>query len=452
MKRQKQKQTTGGKKGRRRNNQGLTENKQNARMKRMRKEENHLNARPTYPDFKWAELGSKEYWDAITDINDAYRKMLEIGKTKDTFRAAKDGVSTMLTAQTQEDFAKAKKNIKMRYTNHMKANKATLKNFQLKTELIPDPRKFVPGKLAPTNRETIVKEQILTFEQYLSSLNVFKCSVCMECKIVEKPPADNPNYTCKECNARNDPDFFIRNNLHPVWHLMDDNRNPLLDEDGKKIPQYHIPEELSCLSMYEKLLIRRCANFVPTVHLRNGVCAIKGHAVTFPQSITEMCDELPQRKETIVTFIRNLGNKSTSAVYPTTMRVNRKKVLTALLWLKKYNPFYANVQIKEDNLDWMKGKDEVNLCTDGVELDIKCTTRSKKENEEEEYVSRSHATEQDLDDDYFPVQTVHANETRKIPSGRQAEPIKEFFDIAKKSKNKTNFMSFPACDHTTPIS
>ncbi len=59
-------------------------------------------------------------------------------------------------------------------------------------------------------------------------------------------------------------------------------------------------------------------------------------------------------------------------------------MLNALLWLKKHNAFYANIQIKEENLDWMKGKEEVNVGTEGVELDIKCTARSKKENEEEE--------------------------------------------------------------------
>ena len=125
----------------------------------------------------------------------------------------------------------------------------------------------------------------------------------------------------------------------------------MLDTKGAKIPQYHIPEELSTLSMYEKLLIRRCANFVPTDHLRNGVFALKGHAVTFPQDITELCHELPQKKDMIITFIQNIGNRDTSAVFPTSLRVNRRKVLNALLWLKKHNKFYANIQIKEENLD-----------------------------------------------------------------------------------------------------
>ena len=151
-----------------------------------------------------------------------------------------------------------------------------------------------------------MKEQILTFEEYLSSLNILKCSVCLECKIEAKPLSDDTNYICNKCTTRKDPDFFLRNNLHPVWYLVNDEREYVLDTKGAKIPQYHIPEELSTLSMYEKLLIRRCANFVPTVHLRNGVFALKGHAVTFPQDITELCDELPQKKDKIITFIRKI--------------------------------------------------------------------------------------------------------------------------------------------------
>ena len=388
-------------------------------MRKKRKEAQHLDSRPPYPHFEWAEVGSQEYWDAITDINESYRNMLKIGKSHDVFRVAKEGVSTMLTAKTKDEFKKAKGNIKKRYTTHMKANKATLNNFQLRTELIPDPRKYtnLPDQRPPVNRETIVKEQILTFEQYLSSLNILKCSVCLECKIEAKPLSDDTNYICSKCTTRKDPDFFLRNNLHPVWYLVNDDREYVLDTKGAKIPQYHIPEELSTLSMYEKLLIRRCANFVPTVHLRNGVFALKGHAVTFPQDITELCDELPQKKDTIITFIRNIGNRDTSAVFPTSLRVNRKKVLNALLWLKKHNAFYANIQIKEENLDWMKGKEEVNVGTEGVELDIKCTPRSKKENEEEEYVSKAHNTEPDDVDEDLPVQTLHANKTRRIPSG-----------------------------------
>jgi hypothetical protein len=98
---------------------------------------------------------------------------------------------------------------------------------------------------------------------------------------------------------------------------------------------------------------------VPSVHLSNGTLALKGHCVTVPQDISAMCNELPLRKETMMVFIWYIGNKNTSAVYPKSLPVNRKKLLEALLWLKKQNPFYADVSIRENNLEWLQGEDEV---------------------------------------------------------------------------------------------
>ena len=85
----KQRPKKGGKNARRRTNEGLTNNKQKAKMRKTRKEAQHLDSRPTYPHFEWAEVGSQEYWDAITDINESYRNMLKIRKSHDVFRVAK---------------------------------------------------------------------------------------------------------------------------------------------------------------------------------------------------------------------------------------------------------------------------------------------------------------------------------------------------------------------------
>ena len=153
-----------------------------------------------------------------------------------------------------------------------------------------------------------------------------------------------------------------------MWYLVDDDGNYDLNNNGEKEIQYHISEELACLTIYEKLLIRHCANFVPSVHLKNGIFGINGHCVTFPQDITEMCDELPQQKETLLTFVCNIGNKDTDNVFPTSLRVNHLKVINALKWLQKHNPFYRNINIKENNFDWMPGAEEVNMGSDGVIL------------------------------------------------------------------------------------
>jgi hypothetical protein len=120
--------------------------------------------------------------------------------------------------------------------------------------------------------------------------------------------------------------------------------------------------------MAEKLPIQRCASFVPSIHLSNGTFALKGHCVTFPQDVTEMCNKLPLRKEAVVVFICYMGNKDTSAVYPKSLHVNKQNVLEALLWLKKHDPHYADITINELNLDWMNGQNEANIRTQATIL------------------------------------------------------------------------------------
>ncbi len=103
-----------------------------------------------------------------------------------------------------------------------------------------------------------------------------------------------------------------------------------------------------------------------------------------------MCDELPNRKETVLVFIRYIGNKDTSAVYPKSMHVNRQNIIEALLWLKKQNPHYKNVTINESNLDWMKGKEEANIGQEGTILSTKDALRYQVLSTEEEMVSNAH--------------------------------------------------------------
>jgi hypothetical protein len=213
----------------------------------------------------------------------------------------------------------------------------------------------------PSQREILVKEQILEHEFLTNNLNIVKCNVCLECHIQNNVLPDRESYTCKKCCKRKDNDYYLNNNLHPVWFKVNKDGSHKLDEAGKKNPHFEIPQELKRLTVAERLLIQRCATFVPSVHLSNGTFALKGHCVSFPQDITQMYDELPHRKEQVLVFIGYIGNKDTSAVYPKSMRVNQRNVSNALLWLKKHNPHYSNVAINESNLDWMKDKDEAIL-------------------------------------------------------------------------------------------
>ena len=105
--------------------------------------------------------------------------------------------------------------------------------------------------------------------------------------------------------------------------------------------------------------------------------------------------------------------------------------------------FYCNIKIKEENFDWMNGAEDVNMGSDGIVLNMKESLRSKMKETEDEHVSNAHSTKQDDDDDTLPMRTVHANEAIKVPSGRQAEPIKELIDIAHKTNQTAKIMNFP---------
>ena len=102
-------------------------------------------------------------------------------------------------------------------------------------------------------------------------LNIVKCNVCLECHMQSTiiSPSDKDIYTCKKCLKRKDNDYYLRNNLHPVWFEVNEDGSYKLDEAGKKIPHFEIPHELKRLTVAERLLIRRCATFVPSVHLSN---------------------------------------------------------------------------------------------------------------------------------------------------------------------------------------
>jgi hypothetical protein len=440
-------------------NEGLTNNKQKIRMQEVRRWNKFMKAKMPYPRFAWTKYGDDEYFRTIETVNDRYRKMLAIGKAGKVFRNAQGGLCAMLGAKTKEQFQQAARNVNLAYTRYTAGNKSKLVNFRLDTELLPDPRKYqfehIRGHASrPTNRQICVKEQILKFEHYLANLNVLKCSVCMECSIEEKPIVDESKYTCSACTRRRDPNFFLDNNLHPVWYLVDEEGNYIKDSKGCKIPQYNVPKELSELSIGEKLLIRRCANMVPSVHIRSGIFGLKGHCVTFPQDITNMCDELPQRSESVVTFIRQIGNKDTSGGYPEMLKVKKNNVIEALRWLKKHNPFYKHITIAPSNMDWMKGREEANLASVAETIEMKETARSHLAENEQEYVSRCHAQNPDPDETMatMPVAGMHANEKPTVPKGVQTAPIRELIDVAKRTKQMTKAMDFPPIDHDSAIS
>ena len=73
------------KNNRKRTGEGLTKMKQYVKTRQARVHKNNMDSPVTYPRFKWAKFNSKEYLQAINEINDMYRKMIMIGKSREVF-------------------------------------------------------------------------------------------------------------------------------------------------------------------------------------------------------------------------------------------------------------------------------------------------------------------------------------------------------------------------------
>jgi hypothetical protein len=410
-----------------------------------------LNSRVCYFKFTWAKFNTNEYTKAIQVINDCYKKMLMIGKSKEVFRLSNNKVPKLLSAKTYSEFTLAKDNIERRYKRYLKLGGVKL-NIKIPTELVPNPKNYTKKTSLPTLRSVLVREEILHHEYHMKNLNVLKCEICLEVHIMDGHAQQAKKlFSCQKCCSRKDPMYFLRNNLHPVWYEVSDDGELIRDKNGNKVPHFEIPVELKRLTMAEKFLIRRCSNYVPSVHLSNGTFALKGHCVTFPQDISSMCKELPLRKETMLVFIRYLGNKDTCAVYPKSLRVNRKKVIEALDWLKKHNPLYSDITIRESNLDWMQGEEEVSIASNAEKFQTKNSKHIRIiSGEEPEFVSHS-AQQDNPDDDDIVISTMHANQPNPLPSKDNANIIHSIKNIAQATGQVSQIMNFPPIDHDSPI-
>jgi hypothetical protein len=70
-----------------------------------------LNSQVGYLKIPWGKPNNDEYTKAIEVINDCYRKMLMIGKSKEVFQLSNNKVPDLLSTKTYNDFTLAKNNI-----------------------------------------------------------------------------------------------------------------------------------------------------------------------------------------------------------------------------------------------------------------------------------------------------------------------------------------------------
>lgn len=141
--------------------------------------------------------------------------------------------------------------------------------------------------------------------------------------------------------------FSVENNLLPVWYEggWDAESGSFRGE-----ARYDLPEELTGLSLAERLLISRLHPAISLQHLHHGGIASKGHVATFPRPVQQVANILPWLPESveIIRFKRRTDNEpDRSRAY----NVRHQAVRDALRWLKKHNKFYQDVVI-DDQERW----------------------------------------------------------------------------------------------------
>ncbi len=159
------------------------------------------------------------------------------------------------------------------------------------------------------------------FEAEMSQCNLSHCMVCRQYRL----GMQTLNGVCSRCSSSKNKFLFSHENKAlPTW-----------TRDGEIM--YDIPKELAYLTMAEKLLIQRVSPLVPVIHIKNGILGVRGHIVSFFQDISSIARVLPRlpSEVSIIKVIRDSKTRYGDELKKA-FTVDRRRVMKALLWLKKY--------------------------------------------------------------------------------------------------------------------
>lgn len=425
---------------------GITGINHHSKARKVKNNQSYLDQRrATEKYLRWANSGN-DYNNIRNEINKLYKESLSYGIV-DKFYDIK-----LYEARTYQEYKKRLKDLENRIyyrrrSGHKKLNITTNVNF------MDNPGPGIRGLSTETYRARQTIEEILKFEYKMKTLDVQTCKVCRENTLDFTEKDKDVCATCKKMKHE-DTRYFLDNNLHPIWYERDQDGFIKKGEDGKEIVRYDIPPELQDLTMAEKLLIRRCSPFIPSMHIKNGIYGINGHCVCFPQDIDSMCTELPQTKSNMVIFVRHMSDNQYGKPHSRHYKVNKEKVLKTLYWLKRHHRGYNDITITESNLDWIEGDSiEGDSIYDTAEKHTLKTKPSKRDvvAAATEAVSENQCNTGLADKDDIEMQTVHPNFKDDVPNPSQAEIIKDFVKIAKKTNQKDKVLNFPPIDHTKPL-
>ncbi|EPQ49814.1 hypothetical protein GLOTRDRAFT_23200, partial [Gloeophyllum trabeum ATCC 11539] len=117
-----------------------------------------------------------------------------------------------------------------------------------------------------------------------------------------------------------------------------------------------VPDALKDLTVVEEAMIARCRAKCWVIHLRDNDSqssdrGMRGHIIIYPQRPDYIAQTLPPSLDDIITPICVLfvGASPPSQDWLKTkaqpLIVRKEKVRNALIWLKRHNPHYKNIQI-----------------------------------------------------------------------------------------------------------
>ena len=163
------------------------------------------------------------------------------------------------------------------------------------------------------------------FEYFQKNLHWYECLICKKRQIVSL----SNRKPCKNCML-----FSGTNDMDPG----------------------SVPHELQGLSFVERQLIARIHPVLSVYQVKKCQFRYKGNVINFPQDVQEVANILPHTVKglkSIVTFSLHYegGFKE--------FNVRRKKVIDALVWLKRYNPLYADVEIDIDRCNLLPDDGDV---------------------------------------------------------------------------------------------
>ncbi|KAL3799034.1 hypothetical protein HJC23_005173 [Cyclotella cryptica] len=397
----------------------------------------------------------------IKMLNDRYRDFASYGRLHEFYEL---GLHKSKDLDTFRKINRQMNNFKFKWSKRNKVKIALHQDFNFTSHV------------NSTERRVAQIESILQFEHTMRTLQLKVCKSCREYRLqfdsnltIDGERSDDPSLNrflpdsiklilCSNCARKGHlnkkgKDHFKQSNLLPVWFERNADGTFKLDESGEKISRYDVPDELKSLTMAERLLIRRCAPFVPLVHVAAGVTGMKGHCVCYPQDITELCKDLPNRKEEIITFIRKVGGHDTRRLtsHIDAFKVRKSKVLTALRWLKIHNIHYHDITITESNLDWMNGAEESCI---PITVEEHCFDEDA---DNDGIISKkatvsSTQTESTNTDEVMEYHGITLNSTPFSPSARQEHSINQIKNTVIESTSGEGLMNFPPTDAFDPIS